>query len=321
MKKGCQPAGDYARIGGMTKRIVFMGSPDFALPTLAALDKYYSVIGVITQPDRPAGRGRVLTPPPVKQLALQLGIEVIQPLKLREAEAQEKLKSWAPDVIVVAAFGQILRQSVLDLPPLGCINVHASYLPRWRGAAPIQAAILNGDAETGVTIMRMDAGIDTGAILRQRAMAIFPQDTAGSLSDRLAEDGARLLIETLPDYLAGKIVPQPQDEARATYASMLSKEQGVLVFSRRAVELERQVRAFLPWPGAYTFFQGEMLKVLRAHVEEGAATTGQRSVVGHLPAIGTADGWLVLDEIQPAGKRPMPGEVFLRGARQWVSLG
>ncbi len=304
----------------MTVRIVFMGSPDFSLPTLAALDKNYSVVGVITQPDRPAGRGRILTPPPVKQLAMQLGIELIQPQKLREPEAQEKLRQWAPDLIVVAAFGQILRSSVLDLPRFGCVNVHASYLPRWRGAAPIQAAILNGDKETGVTIMRMDAGIDTGAILRQRAMSILPEDTAGSLSDRLAEDGARLLTETLPDYLSGKITPAAQDESRATYAAMLSKEQGVLDFSRRAVELEHQVRAFLPWPGAYTFFQGEMLKVLRSHVVAGVAQIGQRAEIDRLPAIGTMEGWLVLEEVQPAGKRPMPGDVFLRGARQWASL-
>lgn len=303
----------------MTVRIVFMGSPDFALPTLAALEKQYSVIGVVTQPDRPAGRGRVLTPPPVKQLALQLGIDLIQPLKLREPEAQAQLAAWAPDLIVVAAFGQILRKPVLELAPHGCVNVHASLLPRWRGAAPIQAAILNGDVESGVTIMRMDAGIDTGAILRQRAMPILAQDTAGSLSDRLAEDGARLLIETLPDYLAGKITPVAQEEERATYASMLSKEQGQLDFSRSAVDLERQIRAFVPWPGAYTFFQGEMLKALRAHVEEGATIPGQRAVRAHLPAIGTIDGWLVLDEVQPAGKRSMPGDVFLRGARQWES--
>lgn len=304
----------------MTVRIVFMGSPEFALPTLAALDKQYSVVGVISQPDRPAGRGRVLTPPPVKQMAVQLGIEVIQPQKLREPLAQEKLMEWAPDLIVVAAFGQILRASVLDLPAHGCVNVHASLLPRWRGAAPIQAAIYHGDPESGVTIMRMDAGIDTGAILRQQALEILPQDTAGSLSDRLADEGARLLIETLPDYLAGKITPRAQDEAQATYAAMLTKEQGALDFTRPAVELERQVRAFLPWPGAYLFFQGEMLKVLRAHVEPGETTPGRRMEISHLPAIGTASGWLVLDEVQPAGKRAMPGDVFLRGARQWVNL-
>lgn len=304
----------------MSIRVVFMGSPDFALPTLAALDRHYSVAGVITQPDRPAGRGRVLTPSPVKQLAVQLGIDVIQPVKLREPEAQEALIAWAPDLIVVAAFGQILRASVLELPRYGCVNVHASLLPRWRGAAPIQAAILHGDAESGVTIMKMDAGIDTGAILSQRAMPILPEDTAGSLSVRLAEEGANLLIETLPAYLAGAVALVAQDETRATYASMLTKEQGELDFSKPAETLERQVRAFQPWPGAYAFFQGEMLKVLRAHVDGSAAVPSQRGIVHNMPAVGTALGWLVLDEVQPAGKRPMSGDVFLRGARQWISL-
>lgn len=304
----------------MSIRVVFMGSPDFALPTLAALEKHYSVVGVITQPDRPAGRGRVLTSPPVKQLAVQLGIAVIQPAKLREPEAQEALKTWAPDLVVVAAFGQILRASVLELPRYGCVNVHASLLPRWRGAAPIQAAILHGDAETGVTIMKMDAGIDTGAILSQRAQSIRPEDTAGSLSSRLAEEGANLLVETLPGYLAGGLTPIAQDETRATYASMLTKEQGELDFSKPAEALERQVRAFQPWPGAYAYFQGEMLKVLRAHVDGSVAVPSQRSIIQNLPAVGTTSGWLVLDEVQPAGKRPMSGDVFLRGARQWTSL-
>ena len=303
----------------MTFRGVIMGSPEFALPTLAALEKTYSLVGVVTQPDRPAGRGRMLTPPPVKQMAMQMGIEVIQPQKLREPDAMERLVQWSPDLIVVAAFGQILRQTVLNLPRFGCINVHASILPRWRGAAPIQAAILNGDEKTGVTIMRMDAGIDTGGILGQRTLPVLRDDTAGSLGERLALDGAKLLLETLRDYLSGKIEPIPQDETLATYASLLTKEQGVLDYSLPAVILERQVRAFLPWPGAYTFFQGEMLKVLRSHVERNSANPGQRGVIGQFPAIGTADGWLVLDEVQPAGKRPMAGDIFLRGARQWVS--
>jgi len=303
----------------MTLRVVFMGSPEFALPTLAALEKSYTLVGAVTQPDRPAGRGRMVTPPPVKQMAMQLGIEVIQPQKLREPGAMEKLVQWSPDLIVVAAFGQILRQTVLDLPRFGCINVHASILPRWRGAAPIQAAILHGDEKAGVTIMRMDAGIDTGAILSQRTLTVLPDDTAGSLSERLALDGAKLLLETLPGYLSGKIAPSPQDESQATYASLITKEQGVLDFSLAAINLERQVRAFLPWPGAYTFFQGEMLKVLRSHVERISANPGQRGVIGQFPAVGTAEGWLVLDEVQPAGKRPMAGDVFLRGARQWVS--
>ena len=178
-----------------------MGSPDFALSTLRALHENYPVVGVVTQPDRAAGRGRELKPPPVKTLALELGIPVIQPEKLREPEAMEQLRAWSPDVIVVAAFGQILRQDVLDLPKFGCINVHASLLPRWRGAAPINAAILHGDEETGITIMKMDAGLDTGPILTQRSVRIQPDETAGSLFETLSQLGADLLLETLPGYI------------------------------------------------------------------------------------------------------------------------
>src|SRR5512139_2910075 len=180
----------------MTTRIVFMGSPDFSLPTLRALAEQYPIAGVVTQPDRPAGRGRTLTPPPVKQLAVELGLPIIQPRRLRQPEAMEQLLAWAPDLIVVAAFGQILRPEVLELPAHGCINVHASLLPRWRGAAPIQASLLHGDRETGVTIMVMDPGIDTGPIMAQRSLRIDPDDTAGSLSNRLSQLGADLLIDT-----------------------------------------------------------------------------------------------------------------------------
>ena len=202
----------------MNDRIVFMGSPEFALPSLTALARDFQVVGVVTQPDRPAGRGRELTPPPVKTLAQQFGLPIIQPERLKEPAAQQQLQDWAPDVIVVAAFGQILRSAVLGLPPHGCINVHASLLPRWRGAAPVQAAILNGDGETGITIMCMDAGVDTGGILSQRSQRIAPEDTGGSLSQRLAELGAALLVDTLPGYLRGDIQPQPQVDAVATYA-------------------------------------------------------------------------------------------------------
>ena len=226
-----------------------MGSPDFALSTLRALHENYSVVGVVTQPDRAAGRGRELKSPPVKTLALELGIPVIQPEKLREPEAMEQLRAWSPDVIVVAAFGQILRQDVLDLPKFGCINVHASLLPRWRGAAPINAAILHGDEETGITIMKMDAGLDTGPILTQRSVRIQPDETAGSLFETLSQLGADLLLDTLPGYISGEIKPRPQPEEGATYAGMLKKEDGLLDFSRPAEELERKVRAFNPWPG------------------------------------------------------------------------
>ncbi len=301
----------------MKQRIVFMGSPEFAIPSLRALAEHNSVVGVVTQPDKPAGRGRVLTPPPVKVLAQKLNIPVMQK-RMRDPEAFEQLHDWQPDLIVVAAFGQILRQNVLDLPPHGCINVHGSLLPRWRGAAPIQYALLAGDPVTGVTIMRMDKGVDTGPILSQQALDVSPADTTESLSERLAEIGAKLLLETLPGYLRGEIVPQPQEEEGATYAKMLSKEDGQLDFSLAAEVLARKVRAFNPWPGAFTRWQGSLLKIHKAHVEQtGGATPQQAAVIAGKPAIGTGAGWLVLDELQPAGKKAMPGEVFLRGVREW----
>jgi len=304
----------------MTIRIVFMGSPDFALPTLQGLaeEKTIQIVGVITQPDRPAGRGRNLTPPPVKVLAQSLGLEVIQPVKLREPESFAKLASWQPDMIVVAAFGQILRQNVLDLPPYGCINVHASLLPRWRGAAPIQAAIAAGDSQSGVTIMKIDVGVDNGPILAQQAIPILPSDNAETLSSRLANVGAQLLIQTIPDFLQGKITPQQQDESRVTLAPMLKKEDGLIDFNKPAEELVRKIRAYDPWPGAYFVWQGDLLKVHRAHsLHQSGSIPEKRDIVDGLPAIGTSQGWLVLDEVQPAGKKIMSGDVFLNGARKW----
>lgn len=304
----------------MNPSIVFMGSPEFAVPTLHSLAQAYNVVGVVTQPDRPAGRGRTLTPPPVKELALKLDLPVIQPIKLRQPEAQEQLVNWAPDIIVVAAFGQILRQNVLDLPAYGCVNVHASLLPRWRGAAPINAAILHGDAQTGVTIMRMDAGVDTGPILSQRAEAIRPDDTTVVLSQRLAKLGAELLLETLPGYLSGNITPLPQDDLFATYAPMLMKEDGAIDFSLTAIELERRVRAFQPWPGAYIPWSTGPLKILHASVSQAdlALDPGQRLVYKGLPAVQTAQDLLVLEIVQPAGKKAMPGKDFLLGAKNWA---
>jgi len=276
-------------------------------------------VGVITQPGRPAGRGRTLTHPPVKQLAFELGLPLIQPERLRHPEAMQALRDWQPDLIVVAAFGQILRQDVLDLPRFGCVNVHGSLLPRWRGAAPIQAAILNGDNETGITIMRMDLGVDTGPMLSQRSILIRPDDTAGSLSQSLSELGARLLIETLPAYLDGSLQPQLQNEALATYAPMLKKEASLLDFNSPAVQLERKVRAYNPWPGTYTLYREKMLKIHRAHVVAGQGLTpGSHTIFQGAPAVSCAEGLLVLDEVQPAGKKSMPGKVFLQGAREWM---
>ena len=310
----------YNRFVSTSPRIVFMGSPDFAVPSLEALVRAYPVVGVVTQPDRPAGRGGRLQPPAVKQAAIRLGLPFIQPEKLRQVEAFEQLRLWAPDAIVVAAFGQILRQNVLDLPEFGCLNVHGSLLPRWRGAAPIQAAILAGDRETGISIMKMDAGVDTGPILSQRAIPIEAQETAGSLFATLAVLGAELLVESLPPYLSGALLPRPQPELGATYARLLKKEHGLLDFTKPAVELERQVRAMDPWPGAHFIWQGQAVKVLRASIkDQDSPGCGVLLVADGKPAIGTQAGLLLLDEIQPAGRRSMPGKAFLAGNRNWPS--
>jgi methionyl-tRNA formyltransferase len=305
----------------MSIRIVFMGSPDFALPGLTALAaaRNYQVVGVVTQPDRASGRGRELKAPPVKTLALELNIPVVQPEKLHGAKAQ--IEEWNPDLIVVAAFGQILKKDVLDLPPYGCVNVHASLLPRWRGAAPINAAILNGDKETGVTIMQMDVGLDTGPMLARKSIRIKPDDTAGSVTQALSVLGADLLIDILPDYVSGKLTPQPQPSEGATYAPMLRKEDGLLDFRRPAVELERRVRAMNPWPGTWFEWNGNPLKVMRASVVsvEKSLVSGSRFTVEGRPAVQSAEGALVLDEVQSAGKKIMSGKSFLAGAREWAA--
>ncbi len=301
-------------------RIVFMGTPEFAVPSLNALIVHHEVVGVVTQPDRPAGRGRQLSESPVKQAARAAGLAVIQPSKLREPDAMARLTAWAPDVIVVAAFGQILKPAVLDLPLHGCINVHASLLPRHRGAAPIAAAILAGDAETGITIMRMEVGLDTGPVIAKRAEPIRPDDTTATLTARLAQVGAELLSDTLPDYVSGKLQPTPQDNALATYAPQLKKEDGHLDFTRPAIELERRVRAFAPWPGAFALWNGH-LKILRASViEEARAEPGVVFQSEGGLAVACGAGALLLGEIQPAGKKPMPAADFARGARQLIGM-
>lgn len=303
----------------MSIRIVFMGSPDFALPTLRLLAQKHQVVGVVTQPDRASGRGRALKSPPVKILAQDLNIPIIQPEKLRQPEAMQQLQAWTPDLIVVAAFGQILRKDVLELPRYGCINVHASLLPRWRGAAPINAAILAGDEETGVTIMKMDVGLDTGPVLSKRSIRIKPDDTAGSLFEALSKLGADLLIETLPAYMDGKISTQPQPEEGATYAPMLNKEDGRLDFNLSAIELERRIRAMNPWPGAWFEWEGAPFKIHKAHVGQGKAGAGKRLIEQNQPAVGAGSGILILDEVQPPGKKSMSGKSFLAGARNWES--
>jgi len=301
-------------------RIVFMGSPDFAVPILKGLITHHQVVGVVTQPDRPAGRGRKLKPPPVKELALRCGLPLLQPESICQEEAIAWLRERKPDVIVVAAFGQILPSSVLGIPPRGCLNVHASLLPRYRGAAPIPAAILAGDKETGVTIMLMDEGMDTGPILAQRSCPIERWDTAASLGRKLSLMGAELLLEVLPKWLEGRIKPRPQ-EGKASYARMLKKEDGIIDWTLPAMDIERRVRAYNPWPGAYTFWQGKLIKIWRAEASDSSllgGTPGQvfRDREGVKVACG--EGALLLKEIQMEGKKPMPVEDFVRGRGNFI---
>ena len=291
-----------------------MGSPDFAASVLRLLAKHYAIIGVVTQPDRPAGRGQVLTPPPVKTLALDLGLEVIQPERLRRPESFALLESWAPDLIIVAAYGQILRQNVLDLPGYGCINVHASLLPRLRGAAPIQAALLHGDQTSGATIMKMDAGVDTGGILSMREIPILPEDNAGTLMGRLAQSGAELLIDTLPSYLNGSLFPTPQEDSLATFAPMLKKEEGEIDLTQPAQALVNQVRAFNPWPVAEADIVGERVRIhaaepVDAHGEPGQPVRATRSRL----AIACGEGALAILKLQRAGGRVIDAADYVNG--------
>lgn len=295
-------------------RILFMGSPAFAVPTLQALATEHNLVAVVTQPDRPAGRGRKLTPPPAKLAALDLGLVVFQPTNLRYPTFLSKLAELSPDLIIVAAYGLILPEPVLDFPPHGSLNVHASLLPRWRGAAPAQASILHGDHDTGVTIMQMDPGLDTGPILSQVSTPIMPDETGGQLTTRLSLLGAQLLTRTLPDWFEGRITPRPQDDQQATYAPMLKKSDGILIWTKPASQLARQVRAFNPWPGSYFLWSNRRIAVHQAHMSsKETLPPGRAFLHGDALAITASDGALVLDIVQPAGRKPMPSEDFLRG--------
>ncbi len=303
-------------------RIVFMGTPEFAVPSLTALIRAgYDIVGVLTRQDQPAGRGQKVEESPVKQVAAGHGLTIQQPATLRDPAAQVSLASLAPDVIVVAAYGLILPQAVLDLPAFGCVNVHGSVLPRWRGAAPIAAAILAGDPEAGVSIMLMDAGVDTGAVLAIAALPIAADDTTGTLTAKLAARGADLLVATLPRWLAGEITPRPQPAEGATFAPRIEKAAGEINWREPAALIERRVRAYQPWPSAYTSWNGQRLKVLRADVGPGTSDQEPGKVVAE--ATGTAGvvtghGILWLEEVQLAGKRLLPIDVFLRGAAGFV---
>jgi len=302
-------------------KIVFMGTPAFAVPSLRALLAAQTVVGVVTQPDRPAGRGQRLQASPVKAVAEAAGIPVYQPPSLRKPATIVPLQVWEPEVIVVVAFGQILRPHVLNLPPHGCLNVHASLLPRWRGAAPIQHAILAGDEVSGVSLMQLDEGMDTGPVYVRAPLPLWPDETAASLHDRLAELGAELLAAHLDDILAGRLAAQPQDDALATYAPMIKKEAGHIDWRRDAVELDRHVRAMTPWPGAYTTWQGAHLKILAARpLREGlpAGAPGRVVAAGSEVIALASAGGLALDALQLAGKRAMSAHEFVLGRPDFI---
>lgn len=298
-------------------RIVFMGTPDFAVQSLNALvEAGHEVMAVITQPDRPKGRGNKLAFPEVKTRALELGLPVYQPASVKDDAFLELLKGYAPDVIVVVAFGRILPQTVLDLPPYGCINVHGSLLPAYRGAAPIQRAVLDGCSESGVTIMQMDIGMDTGDMLLQGSIPILEDDTTGTMFEKLAVLGGQLLTQTLDGLQNRTVTAVKQDESQATYAARILKEDEIIDWSRSAKELNCQVRGLAPAPGAYTMWNGQRLKIWKTRVHN--HDTGK--VPGTITAIGkdsltvqTGEGCLEILELQPAGKKAMPAKAFCNG--------
>ena len=299
-------------------RLVFMGTPDFASASLEALLRSDdSVVGVVTQPDRPKGRGQILTPSPVKLLAQREQIPLLQPLKMKDPEFLRALAGWNPDLIAVAAFGRILPPVILSLPPRGCINVHGSLLPKYRGAGPIQWVIINGETETGITTMLMDKGMDTGAMLLQEAAPITPDDTGGTLSSRLAEIGGRLLVETIARLKAGTLVPQPQDASRATLAPLLKKEDGVIDWDLPATALANRVRGLSPWPGAYTTVAGgNRWTIWRALALPGPLTTSPGVIVAvtnEAIHVATGDGVLAVMELQQANSRRMAVSQYLAG--------
>ncbi len=300
-------------------RLIFAGTPDFAVPSLRVLlDAGYTVVAVYTQPDRPAGRGRQLRASPIKTLAQAAGVPVYQPATLRDAAAQAALTALQPDLLIVAAYGLILPPAVLAIPRLDCINVHASLLPYWRGAAPIHRALMAGDAETGISLMRMEAGLDTGPVFAQAVVPIERGMTGGELHDALAMLGALTLRATLPELLAGRLTPEPQDDVLATYAAKLSKSDLELDWTRPALELERQVLAFNPHPVAQTWLEEYVLRIWRAVAEEEPVAASPGTVLREEPSgvvVATGSGVLRLTEVQLPGGKPMSAAAFLN-ARQ-----
>lgn len=300
-------------------RVLFMGTPDFAVPSLRVLleeKEQVEVIGVVTQPDRPKGRKKVLTPPPVKVEALNHDLPVFQPQKLRSEEGIRQVLELQPDLIVTAAYGQILPEPVLEAPKYGCINVHASLLPKYRGGAPIHHAIINGEKETGVTIMYMVKALDAGDMLLQRAIPITSEDNVGTMHDKLANLGAELLKEVLPSILDGTVQAVPQDDEQATFAPNITREDEKIDWKRSARELDCQIRGLCPWPVAYTMWKGKPFKIWKASVVN-EETQDEPGTVIRLDADGivvaTGNGMLRLTEVQPSGKKPMSAKQFING--------
>lgn len=299
-------------------RVVFLGTPEFAVPTLEGLvETGHEVAAVLTQPDRPKGRGRELAAPPVKQATLRLGLPIHQPERIRAPEPLALLRGLCPDVMVVVGYGQIIPQAIIDIPPHGIVNVHASLLPKYRGAAPVQWAIANGETETGVTTMRIDAGLDTGAILLQRDTGIGTDETAAELSARLARIGARLLVETLAGLERGTIVPCPQDASQATLAPVLKKEDGHIDWTRPAHEILNRIRGFTPWPGCYTYFRGKVLQILKARVADNSVGDPGSAHPTRSRLVVTCGGGTAVEilEAQIEGKKRMDAAAFLNGHR------
>lgn len=300
-------------------RIVFMGTPEFSVPLAAACAELGELVAVVCQPDKPKGRGNELAAPPVKVWAAAKGIPVWQPVKLKTGEFEAQLRAVQPDVAVVAAYGRILPQAILDVPRLGCLNIHASLLPKLRGAAPIQWAIAQGESETGVCLMQMDAGLDTGAVLARRAIPIAPTHTGGSLHDDLSRLGDSLLREELPRFLRGELTALPQDHANHTLAPILEKSEAQVDWRRSAVELERRSRAFDPWPGCFTQLDGKLLKLPKVAVAEASGTHGEPgTVLGSGPEgirVACGQGALLLQELQLEGRKRLAAAAFLAGQK------
>jgi methionyl-tRNA formyltransferase len=302
-------------------KVVFFASPEFAIPSLVSIHEEYNIVGVVTQPDRPAGRGKAITPSPVKVMAEHYGLPILQPNRLRDPGVLEQLLAWNADVYIVAAFGQIFRKNILNIPKFGLINVHASLLPRWRGAAPIQAAIIAGDKVTGITVMKLDEGVDTGDFLTQQTVDIDPNETTGELSDRLSKIGADLLIKTLPDYFSGRIPLIHQNEQDATYAGLIHKEDAILNLNEPAELLCRKVRAYQPWPVSRLEMEGTSILIHKAEaVMSITKPSGRKYIYKNYPAVTTSVGLFILKMVQIPGKKPVDGKSYLQGIRAWGNI-